>query len=633
MPSQGFDYDSPQKVELEGIEPWPRPVAKVLDTDHHSATERETLHRFLSRRIDQVRHDERSTLSWRDALETLFDYRRWHTFRIMVRHARFGDRAVAFTSRKVSLSAGEKALVLSLPLFAAVASHYMPRDAAGIPRTCPRLLLLDEVFPKNDRANKRQILGLLTELDLDCVLTSDKDRCDYDTVDGIAIAVISKAGDLSYSTRLVWNGHTHPHRSRTDRPRRPRRPGFVTGQTDRVERAARILAAPGLAPVVAELARRMGASARAVTSITVALTDEQRAALAGLLGEPRLPPQRARVRTDRLTAALDVTDLRAVVEAVHGPLGDRAAARAHERAALDAAVAAAETEAVPLGPTAAAWAAGAVRALPGPVTERAETVAAVTRAVIEAASCRGLPLAVIATDTTGDPRAFDPGTRGGELLVACAAATEQVDVPRTALDRRRLLARTGIVADELSSTVLVWNFPFPPDHALATTSSGLTAAGEPTVVTLSMLQRWPASTTAPRLLVVENPAIVAVAAATGYSGTLVCSSGQPSAACVNLVSDLVSAGTHVDVHADFDPGGFSIVTTLAQCGARPWRMTADDYMAALERAGPDRTARRLEMTGPVPATPWDPALAAAYEQHRRPVYEEQLREAILGHPS
>jgi hypothetical protein len=31
--------------------------------------------------------------------------------------------------------------------------------------------------------------------------------CDYDTVDGIAIAVIHKEGDVSYSTRLVWNGH------------------------------------------------------------------------------------------------------------------------------------------------------------------------------------------------------------------------------------------------------------------------------------------------------------------------------------------------------------------------------------------------------------------------------------------
>lgn len=202
-------------------------IKALLLRDHHSGTDRELLHGFLTRRIDQVRHDDRSVLSWRDALEALFDYRRWHAFRVMVRHDRFGDSVVAFTSRKVSLSAGEKALVLSLPLFAAVASHYMPRDHDGPARTCPRLLLLDEVFPKNDRANKRQILGLLTVLDLDCVLTSDKDRCDYDTVDGIAIVVIAKLGDLSYSTRLVWNGTELVEQAPEDQPGRQPHPTLL----------------------------------------------------------------------------------------------------------------------------------------------------------------------------------------------------------------------------------------------------------------------------------------------------------------------------------------------------------------------------------------------------------------------
>lgn len=181
-------------------------IKALLLQDHHTDDERATLFEFLKRRIDLVRSDDRAAGSWRDSLEQLFDYRRWHRFRLMVRHDRFGDRAVAFSSRKVSLSAGEKSLVLSLPLFAAIASHYMPRDSDGDAPGCPRLLLLDEVFPKNDRPNKRQILRLLTDLDLDCVLTSDKDMCDYDTVDGIAIAVIAKDGNASFATRLVWNG-------------------------------------------------------------------------------------------------------------------------------------------------------------------------------------------------------------------------------------------------------------------------------------------------------------------------------------------------------------------------------------------------------------------------------------------
>lgn len=181
-------------------------VKELLLRDHHSTAEREVLFGFLSRRVDLVRHGGGDGTPWREALEALFDYRAWHRFRIMVRHDRYGDKPVAYTARKVSLSTGEQAMVLSLPLFAAVSSHYMPRDEGGAARTCPRLLLLDELFPSNDRDNKRQILGLLAELDLDCVVTSDKDMCDYDTVDGIAIAVLHRDGDGSFATKLTWNG-------------------------------------------------------------------------------------------------------------------------------------------------------------------------------------------------------------------------------------------------------------------------------------------------------------------------------------------------------------------------------------------------------------------------------------------
>lgn len=66
---------------------------------------------------------------------------------------------------------------------------------------------MDELFPKLDSRNRRQILGLLPTLDLDAVFTSDKDRCEYDTVDRIAIHVFQRLGDdKTTTTRLVWNG-------------------------------------------------------------------------------------------------------------------------------------------------------------------------------------------------------------------------------------------------------------------------------------------------------------------------------------------------------------------------------------------------------------------------------------------
>jgi hypothetical protein len=69
------------------------------------------------------------------------------------------------------------------------------------------LLLMDELFPKVDFPNKRKLMGLLPTLHLDAVFTSDKDRCEYDTLDGIAIHLCQKLpDDKTTTTRLVWNG-------------------------------------------------------------------------------------------------------------------------------------------------------------------------------------------------------------------------------------------------------------------------------------------------------------------------------------------------------------------------------------------------------------------------------------------
>ncbi|HVL94254.1 MAG TPA: TIGR02680 family protein, partial [Solirubrobacteraceae bacterium] len=180
-------------------------IRTLLLGERHDPAEQAELHDFLRRQIERVRATDAAASSWQDRLTAILDYRHWHRFTVRVHHDRYGDRPVTFGSRKVQLSAGEKTVALTLPLIAAVAAHYLPRDGGRAP-ACPRLLLMDELFPKVDRANKRQLLGLLPQLDLDAVFTSDKDWCDYDTLDAIAIHFVQKDGDDSYTTRFVWNG-------------------------------------------------------------------------------------------------------------------------------------------------------------------------------------------------------------------------------------------------------------------------------------------------------------------------------------------------------------------------------------------------------------------------------------------
>src|SRR4051812_21873402 len=78
----------------------------------------------------------------------------------------------------------------------------------------------------------------------------------------------------------------------------------------------------------------MAASDRPVSAITLRALDlETRRALADLLGLDRLPSSTCRLRTAAVASALGVESagLRAVVERMRGPLGNRSSERLAER--------------------------------------------------------------------------------------------------------------------------------------------------------------------------------------------------------------------------------------------------------------------------------------------------------------
>ena len=139
-----------------------------------------------------------------------------------------------------------------------------------------------------------------------------------------------------------------------------------------------------------------------------------------------------------------------------------------------------------------------------------------------------------------------------------------------------------------------------------------------------MLQRWPVTSAPPRVLVVENPAVLVVAAIERFDSPVVCSAGVPTVAVVTLVEQLIAAGSRVDVHADLDSAGLGIVRFLtADSGAVPFRMSAADYRDVVGRAGGLRDER------PVPPTPWDPELGREFDATRLIVFEEQIIDQIL----
>ncbi len=97
---------------------------------------------------------------------------------------------------------------------------------------------------------------------------------------------------------------------------------------------ARRLEVANLAPLVVELSRRFE-DGSPVSGVTVRdLDEEQRAAIADLLGRDRLPGRTVELRVAMLVAALGLgngDELRSLVEEIVGPLGDRKADREERR--------------------------------------------------------------------------------------------------------------------------------------------------------------------------------------------------------------------------------------------------------------------------------------------------------------
>jgi len=135
-------------------------------------------------RLIEASRAESPEASYADHLARALDYRRWHAFR--VRYTR-PESAGEWQDlhRRSPLSQGEQKVVCYLPLFAAAAAHFT--SLAGAAPHAPRLVLLDDAFPKIDVRTHPLLFGLLVAFDLDFVVTSERLWGDYATVPALSI--------------------------------------------------------------------------------------------------------------------------------------------------------------------------------------------------------------------------------------------------------------------------------------------------------------------------------------------------------------------------------------------------------------------------------------------------------------
>ena len=186
----------------DGLDQVRRKLRQTIDA--WSADDRATVGSFLQQRI-ATEHVSNPAAGWTEALTAALDYRSWHEFVIQ----RFQDGQ--WRPGTGPASGGERALVASVPLFAAASAYY---KSAGNPNA-PRLIALDEAFAGVDDDSRAKCLGLLATFDMDVVMTSEREWGCYPQVPGLAICQLARHDgvDAVLVTPWRWDGRErHPAR-------------------------------------------------------------------------------------------------------------------------------------------------------------------------------------------------------------------------------------------------------------------------------------------------------------------------------------------------------------------------------------------------------------------------------------
>jgi uncharacterized protein (TIGR02679 family) len=383
-----------------------------------------------------------------------------------------------------------------------------------------------------------------------------------------------------------------------------------------------------LAPLWKAVHSRLS-SGRPVSRVRIGpLNGQQQAALADLLGLPRLPGERPSVSLAMLDNVLIESvgaPAQEVVTRLIGPLADRAGDR--ERAAARREELWAWLGSHPVvraQPALAPWVSSVQRAgLAGGSAPRTRDELTRALRVLAELPASGVPLPVLADQTLGDTHGLDEGTRCAGLVQRALATIYDVPPPANAQERRALWERAGVADDELSAVVLAAGIQPAGDDVAARILRVCTEAGQAAALTLGHLRtaewaRGPAD-----VWVFENPSMLAMALARfgRRCPPIAVTSGWPNSAAILLLQKLGSAGIRLHYHGDFDGEGLRIAAAVvARTSVAPWRMTSADYLRAVSHGPP---------VGRMSDVPWDAALATHMAETGITVPEERIAAELL----
>ena len=395
-------------------------------------------------------------------------------------------------------------------------------------------------------------------------------------------------------------------------------------------RLVRLLGGEALGDLRRRLRRRYEQASGDTDTTTLRLSgldETEHAALAALLGLPVRHRSSVQIDVAAIDAAMNsagiAPSLRAALEALDGPIVDRAAERDRVQELWTSVVRSCDA---PLR----AWieqphGLGLVKRLSRHDIDAARALCRGVAAVMKCLPAPGIPRAQLAAQTLGDAHALDDGQPVAALVIAVLRKRREEERAilgegdESAAERRReTWASAGVLVNELARPALCLNLP------------GAGPAGQPAYLSLRWLVRTPVpwSVGEQDIHVCENPNLLAIAADRlgARCRPMVCTEGMPAAAQRTLLQQLVSAGARLRYHGDFDWAGVAIGNHVVRVfGAEPWRFGGEDYRACVPAARLPGSA----LKGASVAACWDPTLAPLMQQHGTAIPEEAVADALM----
>ena len=217
-------------------------------------------------------------------------------------------------------------------------------------------------------------------------------------------------------------------------------------------------------------------------------------------------------------------------------------------------------------------------------------------------------LAVFAAMITGNPHAFDEGSREGQLLyllIQWDAARRHIRMEGSrlfpSLQKQRLYLMAGILRDDTSNYAMLFGIrAWKKDGSLHAGMEGFFREADMVQVPLRVIAGWgrvecPEGT----VYIVENPSVYAMLCGKWrHRRAVMCMNGQPRLSSLLVLDLLAEAGVKVYYAGDFDPEGLLIAQKLRQYYPGEfcyWEMSPEVYEESLsEEAISEKRMKMLE---------------------------------------